>query len=154
MYPRHVMDASGCRWLLTRPNGHKIDARKHTATSRMLLACLCSSQCSVSGVLTLLSLHFIILLGSEVRKKFCVTQTQRSKWCCLTWAHAARCWRVRAVGARWQGLSDARPTYLASVYCPDTGAQQRSPHLLQEVYEQISVGLAHYSSNLGTVCLC
>jgi hypothetical protein len=58
-----------------------------------------------------------------------------------------------AVWARWQGPSDARPLYLASVYCPDTGAQQRNPHLLQEVYEQISLGLAHYSSKLGTVSL-
>jgi hypothetical protein len=43
--------------------------------------------------------------------------------------------------------------YLASVYCIDTGAQQRNPNLMQDVYEQISVGLTHYASKPGTLCL-
>jgi hypothetical protein len=49
-----------------------------------------------------------------------------------------------AVWARWQGRADVQPMYLASVYCPDAGAQQRNPNLLQDVSEQISVSLTHY----------
>jgi hypothetical protein len=33
-----------------------------------------------------------------------------------------------AVWARWQGPSQTQPLYLASVYCPDTGAQRRNVH--------------------------
>jgi hypothetical protein len=58
-----------------------------------------------------------------------------------------------AVWARWQGPLQTQPLYLASVYCPDTSAQRRSVHILQEVYEQISAGLTYYSSKPGTVCL-
>jgi hypothetical protein len=58
-----------------------------------------------------------------------------------------------AVWARWQGPLQTQPLYLASVYCPDTGAQRRNTHLLQGVYEQISAGLTYYSSKPGTVCL-
>jgi hypothetical protein len=58
-----------------------------------------------------------------------------------------------AVWARWQGPLQTQPLYLASVYCPDTGAQRRHTHLLQDVHEQISAGLTYYSSKPGTVCL-
>jgi exonuclease III len=58
-----------------------------------------------------------------------------------------------AVWARWQGSSRAQPVFLASVYCPDTGAQQRHARLLQDVYEQISAGCTYYSSKPGMVCL-
>jgi hypothetical protein len=58
-----------------------------------------------------------------------------------------------AVWARWHGPSQTRPLYLASVYCPDTGAQRRNVHLLLEVYEQVSAGLTYYFSKPGTVCL-
>jgi exonuclease III len=58
-----------------------------------------------------------------------------------------------AVWARWQGPSQTRPLYLASVYCPDTAAQRHNVHLLQEVYEQVSAGLTYYFSKPDTVCL-
>jgi hypothetical protein len=58
-----------------------------------------------------------------------------------------------AVWPRWQGPLQSQPLYLASVYCPDTGAQRRNAHLLQDVYEHISAELTYYSSKPGTMCL-
>jgi hypothetical protein len=58
-----------------------------------------------------------------------------------------------AVWARWQGPWQTQPLYLASLYCPHTGAQRRNAQLLQDVYEQISAGLTYYSSKPCTVCL-
>jgi hypothetical protein len=58
-----------------------------------------------------------------------------------------------AVWARWQAPSQTQPLFLASVYCPDTGAQRRNACLLQEVYEQVSAGFTYFSSKPGTVCL-
>jgi hypothetical protein len=57
-----------------------------------------------------------------------------------------------AVWARWQGPLQSQPLYLASVYCPDTGAQRRNmyTHLVQVDYEQISAGLTYCSSKPGT----
>jgi hypothetical protein len=40
------------------------------------------------------------------------------------------------------------PIYLASVYCPDTGAQYRKPHLMQDVYKQILDPLWFWSDYL------
>jgi hypothetical protein len=58
-----------------------------------------------------------------------------------------------AVWALWQGPLQTQVLYPASVYCPDTSAQRRNTHLLQDVYEQISAGLTYYSSKPGTMCL-
>jgi hypothetical protein len=90
----------------------KISVAEHAETCKMFSACLCSLQPYVSRVSSYF--HFMILLGAKAEEKLlCVTQTQRSKWCCLTQTSLFVMKSIlKLINTLWTLHADKQPLYL------------------------------------------